>query len=69
MPFRLEHITVADRVELGCICLLFAGQYGLVTDLAAGLGTSRHFLYRLRARVRAAFLGGVASMPTLQPLQ
>src|SRR5215208_2612595 len=48
MPFRLEHITLADRVELGCACLLAAGQYGLMTDLAAALGTSRQFLYTLR---------------------
>ena len=38
MPFRLEHITLADRVELGCACLLVAGQYGAMTELAAALG-------------------------------
>lgn len=34
MPFRLEHITLAERVELGARCLLGAGEYGLVTELA-----------------------------------
>ncbi len=60
MPVRLEHITLAERVELGCTCLLYAGQYGLVTDLAAGLGTSRQFLYRLRARARTALAAALA---------
>ena len=59
MPFRLEHITVAERVELGCTCLLYAGQYGLMTDLAADLGISRQFLYTLRARARAALAGAL----------
>ena len=60
MPFRLEHITLADRVELGCACLLAAGQYGLMTDLAAALGTSRQFLYTLRARAQAALEAALA---------
>jgi len=34
MPFRLEHITLAERIELGCTLLLFAGQYGLVSELS-----------------------------------
>ena len=54
MPFRLEHITLADRLELGCLCLLGQGTYGLISDLAAALGTSRQFLYRLRDRARRA---------------
>ncbi len=54
MPFRLEHITLAERLELGCLCLLGQGTYGLITELAAALGTSRQFLYRLRARARQA---------------
>src|SRR5215216_7141407 len=60
MPFRLEHITLADRVELGCACLLAAGQYGLMTDLAAALGTSRQFLYTRRARAQAALEAALA---------
>src|SRR5215210_913709 len=60
MPFRLEHITLAERVELGCLCLLGAGQYGLMTDLAADLGTSRQFLYTLRARAQAALEAALA---------
>ena len=60
MPFRLEHITLADRVELGCACLLVAGQYGAMTELAAALGTSRQFLYTLRARARAGLEAGLA---------
>src|SRR5215216_5054957 len=60
MPFRLEHITLADRVELGCACLLAAGQYGLMTGLAAALGTSRQFLYTSRARAQAALEAALA---------
>ncbi len=54
MPFRLEHITLADRVALGCAGLLVAGEYGAMTALAAEVGVSRQFLYILRARARAA---------------
>jgi len=54
MPFRLEHITLADRMELGCRCLLDAHQYGLVTQLAREHGTSRQFLYDLRDRAQSA---------------
>src|SRR5215208_2129162 len=61
MPFRLEHITLADRVELGCACLLAAGQYGLMTDLAAALGTSRQFLYTLRAGAQAGLEAALES--------
>ncbi len=69
MPFRLEHITLGDRVELGCRCLLFAGRYGLVTELASDYGTSRQFLYDLRERARAALetalAPGVAGRPAV----
>src|SRR5215210_4945853 len=61
MPVRLEHITLAERMDLGCLCLLGAGQYGLISELAAALGTSRQFLYRLRARARGALEGALAS--------
>ena len=61
MPFRLEHITLADRVELGRACLLVAGQYGAMTELAAALGTSRQFLYTLRARARSGAGGGAGA--------
>lgn len=54
MPFQLEHITLAERVELGCRCVVLAGQYGLITGLAREYGTSRQFLYDLRDRTRAA---------------
>lgn len=67
MPFRLEHITLADRIELGCRCLLFAGEYGLVTELAQDYGTSRQFLYDLRDRTRSALetalAAGIAGRP------
>ena len=43
MPFRLEHITLAERLELGCTLVVFAGQYGLVTELAQDYATSRQF--------------------------
>src|SRR5438445_5116763 len=54
MPFRLEHITLAERVDLGCTCLLNGGQYGLITDLARAYGTSRQFLYTLREKALTA---------------
>jgi hypothetical protein len=54
MAFRLEHITMPDRVTLGCTCLVAAGAYGLITRLAQELGTSRQFLYTLRTRARTA---------------
>jgi hypothetical protein len=60
MACRLEHITVADRITLGCTCLLGAGQYGLITHLAQELGTSRQFLYTLRARTRTAVATALA---------
>jgi len=56
MPFRLEHITLDERVELGCRCLASAGQYGLVTSLSRQYGTSRQFLYDLRDRTQEALL-------------
>lgn len=69
MPFRLEHITLADRVALGCRCLLGAHQYGLVTQLAREHGTSRQFLYELRERARVAlvttFAPGVPGRPSV----
>lgn len=54
MPFQLEHITLAERVVLGCSCVVLAGEYGLITGLAQEYGTSRQFLYDLRDRTRAA---------------
>jgi hypothetical protein len=54
MPFRLEHITLADRMVLGCQCLLFAGQYGFITGLAHDYGTSRQFFYDLRGKAQNA---------------
>src|SRR6266496_2706425 len=54
MPFRRQHITAEERVALGCACVLFAGRYGLITDLARTHGVSRRFLCRLRDRGRPA---------------
>jgi hypothetical protein len=54
MSYRLERITPAERAELSCVCVLFAGQYGVMTALARGYGVSRRWLYRLRARAHAA---------------
>jgi hypothetical protein len=54
MPFRLESITLDERMELGMLCLLCAGEYGLITDLARHLDVSRQFLYTLRHRTEAA---------------
>src|SRR6266496_3266336 len=59
MPFRRQHITAEERVALGCACVLFAGRYGLITDLARTHGVSRRFLYRLRERARAGLERGL----------
>ena len=61
MPFRLEHITLAERVELGCLGLLGAGRYGLITALASQLGTSRQFLSTLRTRACQALERALAA--------
>jgi hypothetical protein len=61
MPFRLEHITLEERVELGCVCVLLAGEYGLITDLARSYGTSRQFFYTLRDRAVAALERALAA--------
>ncbi len=70
MPYRLEHITADARVEIGCACLLFAGTYGLMTHLAREVGVSRQFLYKMRARTRAALeqalAPGVAGRPAVE---
>lgn len=60
MACHLEHITVSDRVTLGCLCLLRAGEYGLITHLAEDLGTSRQFVYTLRTRARTALEAALA---------
>jgi hypothetical protein len=67
VPFRLEHITLAERVELGCLCLLGAGRYGLISALAGELGTSRQFLYTLRARAHQALERALAAGPPGRP--
>lgn len=63
MPFRLEHITLAERVALGSACVLHAGEYGLITDLARAYGTSRQFWYRLRARAATALTRELGPRP------
>jgi len=60
MPFRLEHITLTDRMVLGCRCLLFAGQYGFITGLARDYGTSRQFFYDLRGKTQSALESALA---------
>jgi hypothetical protein len=59
MPFRLEHITLAERIGLGCATVLFAGRYGLMTDPAERYGTSRQFVYDLRGRTRSELEQGL----------
>jgi len=70
MPYRVEHITADDRMEIGCACLLFAGEYGLMTQVAREVGVSRQFLYKMRARTRAAreqaLAPGVAGRPAVE---
>ena len=67
MPFRLEHITLAERIELGCTLLLFAGQYGLVSELARDHATSRQFLYSLRQKTHAALESALAAGKSGRP--
>src|SRR2546430_4844007 len=67
MPYRVEHITVEDRVEVGGLLLAGAGQYGVVSALARELGTSRQFLYRLRERAQRALEEEVAPRPAGRP--
>jgi hypothetical protein len=54
MPFRLEHITLAERIDVGCTLILHAGEYGLVTELAREYQTSRQFLYTVRDKTHAS---------------
>jgi len=68
MPFRLEQITLAERLELGCTLVVFAGQYGLVTELAQDYATSRQFLYTLRAKAQVALASGLAAGRSGRPL-
>src|SRR5688572_9762265 len=67
MPFRLEHITVADRVAVAATCLACAGQYGMITELARAAGTSRQFMYDLRDRGEAALARALAPGPPGRP--
>jgi hypothetical protein len=60
MPFRLEHITAADRVAIAATCLACAGQYGLISEVARAAGTSRQFVYDLRARAQVAVAAALA---------
>jgi hypothetical protein len=68
MPFRLEHITLADRIELGCILLLDGAQYGFVTELAREYDTSRQFLYTLRQKAETALKRALAPGTSGRPL-
>jgi hypothetical protein len=70
MPFRLKNITVAERIELVCTCLLSNRQYGRVTELAREYGTSRQFLYALRHQARSALeLALAPGTPGRPPLE
>jgi len=68
MPYRLEDITAAERMEVATLLLAAEGAYGLVTGLARERGTSRPFLYALRDRARTALaqavVPGRAGRPT-----
>ncbi len=63
MGFVYKDITVEQRVQVGLIATLQEGQYGMVSDLARGLGTSRKFIYELRERVRTAVATALAPRP------
>ncbi len=38
MPYRWEHITEDRMGSVGCVCLLFASEYGLMTPQVRELG-------------------------------
>ena len=54
MPYRVEDITIQERVKLSCQMVAHQGEYGLVTRLAGEYGVSRQYLYELRDRTLAA---------------
>ena len=67
MPFRLEHITLAERIKLGWTLRLFAGQYDLVSDLVRDHATSRQFLYSLRQKTQVALESALAAGKSGRP--
>jgi len=67
VPFQRQDITLQQRVALGCAGVLFAGEYGLITDLARESGVSRQWLYRLRARASAALTTALAPQRSGRP--
>lgn len=58
--FVYEHISVEQRMQVGLQAVLYQGTYGLVSNLARELGTSRKFVYGLAAEVRQAVAEALA---------
>lgn len=57
MGFVHEHISAEERLQIGLVAALGRGSYGLVTELARSLGTSRKFIYTLSWKVMSAAEG------------
>ena len=53
---QLTHLGVMARAFIGTVINQSVRPWGLVTDLAAALGTSRETLYTIAARVREGVL-------------
>ena len=60
MGFMYQHISLEQRAQVGLVATLYRGSYGLVTDLARELGTSRKFVYTLTKRVHSAVVQPLA---------
>lgn len=68
MSHRVEHLTAAERVALGCAYVLLAGKDGLISDLARQHGVSRQLATRgPRARPRAGGAGAGAGAAAAGP--
>jgi hypothetical protein len=59
MGFVHQHISVEERLQIGLIAAVGRGSYGVVTELARLLGTSRKFIYTLASKVMLAAEGAL----------
>ena len=63
MGFMYQHISIEQRAQIGLTAVLFSGAYGLVTQLAREMGTSRKFIYVQAERLRMAVAQSFACRP------
>lgn len=59
-----KDITLEQRLGIGLLGLVYRGVYGVATDLAEALGTSRQFIYTLENKVLEA---AVAALTPRKP--